>query len=518
MNLIVKDITNQLCEKYPNRRIFVISDQHFFHSNIIEFSRPNFANDGVDYMNSYIINAHNSVITDDDIVFFLGDFSFINSRIAEINQKLNGHKFLILGNHDDFNFYRNKSLGFEGVFIHPVQFEKMLLSHEPICENASDANSKLIYQDFEKNKLINYHGHIHIKEQIDERHINCTCEALDYVPKYIGRTRCNQNRRNKYLIEHDNFNDILHIISGINNSISPNILIMDYIYSLILSFISTDERFNTKAFINGSYTYFKKYGMIFRPTSDLDISLLDIENQESRYKLEKLLRELLHYLFLSINDINGLMINVLKFLKNIRISEVYYWNNDVHCKAFIDANCVNSPVYRPSDFIQFDGMSKIEQLMHRYNISVSDSFVMPSFRVNFMNTTSDIVNILLQYLYQTSSTIEEKKHQLKKIRYILNTKDVKIDDSIIEDTMIRFLIRNILFFNMCNREKEIESINSKEIHEKELVWIGMSKNLAHVYDVLLSEGSLYNQMLREIKSYDVSKTVEASKGYIKAII
>ncbi len=71
-----KDIYELLCKRHPNSNIFIISDHHFYHSNIIQYQRPEFNN--VMEMNEYIINCHNSVVSSNDIVIFLGDFCLKN--------------------------------------------------------------------------------------------------------------------------------------------------------------------------------------------------------------------------------------------------------------------------------------------------------------------------------------------------------------------------------------------------------------------------------------------------------
>lgn len=88
-----KDIYNLLCKRHPNRKIYVISDNHFYHSNIIKYQRTEF-NDVIK-MNEYIINQHNSIVNNDDIVIFLGDFSFKKSSIKNLLEQMKGHKIYI---------------------------------------------------------------------------------------------------------------------------------------------------------------------------------------------------------------------------------------------------------------------------------------------------------------------------------------------------------------------------------------------------------------------------------------
>lgn len=80
---------------------FVYSDAHFGHKNILQFE-PCRATamriDGFDDHTEWLINNFNSTVSDDDTVLILGDLAF--NGIAEVLPRLNGKKYLILGNHD----------------------------------------------------------------------------------------------------------------------------------------------------------------------------------------------------------------------------------------------------------------------------------------------------------------------------------------------------------------------------------------------------------------------------------
>jgi calcineurin-like phosphoesterase family protein len=83
-----------------NQNIFFISDIHFNHKNVLNFDNRPYVS--IEDMNRGIVENWNSVVADNDIVFFLGDFSFSSSmRFNEniINQ-LNGKIYFIVGNHD----------------------------------------------------------------------------------------------------------------------------------------------------------------------------------------------------------------------------------------------------------------------------------------------------------------------------------------------------------------------------------------------------------------------------------
>ena len=77
------------------------SDHHFYHRNIQKFCPDTRAGDTVEEMNQLLIEAHNTVVTPDDEVWFLGDFSFGTAeQTKSIISQLNGQLNLVLGNHD----------------------------------------------------------------------------------------------------------------------------------------------------------------------------------------------------------------------------------------------------------------------------------------------------------------------------------------------------------------------------------------------------------------------------------
>lgn len=83
------------------QNIFFISDSHFFHANVIGFDNRPF-ND-VNEMNETMITNWNSVVGEEDTIFYLGDLSFNRKNEAnkELVHKLNGKIHFILGNHDN---------------------------------------------------------------------------------------------------------------------------------------------------------------------------------------------------------------------------------------------------------------------------------------------------------------------------------------------------------------------------------------------------------------------------------
>ena len=91
--------------------IYVTSDTHFNHKNIIEYCNRPYSS--VEEMNKAIIDNWNSVVKDEDTVYVLGDFCLGGKEaIKELCSQLKGHKILIKGNHDHGTNTTYKEAGF----------------------------------------------------------------------------------------------------------------------------------------------------------------------------------------------------------------------------------------------------------------------------------------------------------------------------------------------------------------------------------------------------------------------
>lgn len=93
---------------------FIASDHHFGHSKIEQYepSRGRYRELGFTSMEEMLIHNHNSKVSPEDTVLFLGDFSWNDPK--NWISKLNGKKYLVLGNHDRKSDVSYE--GFEGVF------------------------------------------------------------------------------------------------------------------------------------------------------------------------------------------------------------------------------------------------------------------------------------------------------------------------------------------------------------------------------------------------------------------
>ena len=153
---------------------FIISDQHYFHYNIIRYCDRPFLN--IQTMNEYMTEQWNSVVKPDDTVINLGDVGFGKfDQLNSIIKQLNGYKILILGNHDKraggISFWER--IGFNEVYKKPIILdENIILSHEPIID-----------EDIMKNFKFNYHGHLHNNSSMNnDKYKNFSVELINYTP------------------------------------------------------------------------------------------------------------------------------------------------------------------------------------------------------------------------------------------------------------------------------------------------------------------------------------------------
>ena len=80
-------------------KYYFTSDEHLGHTNIIKYCERPFTS--VESMDNQIIERHNELVKDDDIVIHCGDFTFKDRKTAEnyIRRLKGKHEFLI-GSHD----------------------------------------------------------------------------------------------------------------------------------------------------------------------------------------------------------------------------------------------------------------------------------------------------------------------------------------------------------------------------------------------------------------------------------
>lgn len=159
------------------RDIWVISDTHFGHQNIIGYCNRPYRNYLL--MDKDIVERWNSVVKPDDIVYHLGDVYMQCSKdyIENTLGRLNGRKRLILGNHDNGKDQILQRY-FQKIMMWRMFPEfNILLTHVPVHESSL------------RETMVNVHGHIHDKPS-PKGPYKCVCvEQINYIPINIEDLR-----------------------------------------------------------------------------------------------------------------------------------------------------------------------------------------------------------------------------------------------------------------------------------------------------------------------------------------
>jgi calcineurin-like phosphoesterase family protein len=166
-----------------------IADLHFGHVNMAK--KRGFAT--VEEHDEHIIAKWNSVVHKRDITYILGDVTMEKAEYDVLN-RLNGRKYVVLGNHDKLGHTR-KLLEYVDSVTGMMKYKGVILTHCPIHS-----------MELEYRFKHNIHGHIHEKlvmkkvtlmgftvfNRVDRRYHGVSCEQVDYTPKtleQLGITR-----------------------------------------------------------------------------------------------------------------------------------------------------------------------------------------------------------------------------------------------------------------------------------------------------------------------------------------
>lgn len=172
---------------------FYIADWHYGHDNVIGFDNRPFVD--VDEMNKELIRRWNSVVSNGDIVYILGDMFWCTPKIATpIMDELNGQKFLIKGNHDRWNDSK-----FDKKFVKITDYlevedgdKRIVLSHYPIpCfKNHFYGWAHLyghVHSSFEWNMM--EHDRFLMEslyyKRCDMINVGCMMPWMDYTPRTL---------------------------------------------------------------------------------------------------------------------------------------------------------------------------------------------------------------------------------------------------------------------------------------------------------------------------------------------
>lgn len=268
-------------------KIYMISDTHFNHKNIIDYCNRPFKD--IDEMNNTIINNWNKIVKKDDIVYHLGDL-FLGSKfdLKDIVDRLNGTIYLIRGNHDRLTVKSYEDCGIIVLKNAPIIMDdyKIMLSHRPLPDTMINDG------------YINIHGHIHqnkLEDTYDNTKYSVKCKSIivHNIPvlleSYYYEAYSLDDRI--ILIEKDATYDDLSLLvpkeieellisykSRNNSGIKMKRIILEKLYQFLLSDIDKYKSYNSSLF-SSIKTVITKMGV----SQEIDKKYQNLTN----YKLRK---------------------------------------------------------------------------------------------------------------------------------------------------------------------------------------------------------------------------------------
>ena len=170
--------------------IYYTSDLHFGHKNILKYEhRPFYTVEGM--AQGLIENWNNTVRSENDEIYVLGDVAFTNSKLTvdilnDIIKQLKGKKHLIVGNHD--HFINKKD-------FKPYLWEE-IVPYKEIKDSYKDEDHNIITKDIvlchypieswngKEHGSIHLHGHLHSHptELALANRYNVGCDLWRYKP------------------------------------------------------------------------------------------------------------------------------------------------------------------------------------------------------------------------------------------------------------------------------------------------------------------------------------------------
>lgn len=164
------NILERFLSYFLKPKIFVTSDLHLGHTNIIKYCKRPFNN--VKEMNIVLVKNWNNIISNRDVVYFLGDLAYGKNTTTDYwYNKLKGQIIFIKGNHDlsnDITFHELQILKYKNISFY--------LCHDP-NNVPSNWNGWVIYGHHHNNNLIEFP----FFDRKNKR-INISVELTNYKP------------------------------------------------------------------------------------------------------------------------------------------------------------------------------------------------------------------------------------------------------------------------------------------------------------------------------------------------
>lgn len=180
--------------KVDAHKTYLISDTHFGHDNIIKYDNRPFKN--TEEMDEHMILKWNQTVEPDDTVIHLGDVFWGRNneeRMLSVMSRLNGHKWLVKGNHD-IDFIEIASSFFEVIepYLELKLFKNLEVSHHNVilCHYPISVWNKMHKGSY------HFHGHTHgsfkgvgkiLDVGVNNKHMNYTPKSIKELIEIVDK-------------------------------------------------------------------------------------------------------------------------------------------------------------------------------------------------------------------------------------------------------------------------------------------------------------------------------------------
>ena len=154
-------------------KIFITSNQQFGRFGAISEFNRDFST--IDEMNTHLINKWNSVVSDEDIVYVLGDFMWDPETAEKIIVKLKGTVFATLGTYD-YSIEEISKFGNINIVKRDINYDenlKICMSYWPLKDWPFRNHGSI--------SVIGKHGD-EFKTSHGDSILNVSCDYWDYKP------------------------------------------------------------------------------------------------------------------------------------------------------------------------------------------------------------------------------------------------------------------------------------------------------------------------------------------------
>jgi calcineurin-like phosphoesterase family protein len=162
-------------------KVFVTSNQQFGRKGAIRSYKRPF--DDVDEMNLQLVEAWNSVVSDEDIVYVLGNFAWDPETLEVITKNLNGDIIVISGEYD--NAVRDVA-EIEGII--DIEYLYNAIEEHPEIDATLSYWPLSVWPNKNKGSysIIGFPGKEY-KTNHKSRIINCACDYWEFKPIEISK-------------------------------------------------------------------------------------------------------------------------------------------------------------------------------------------------------------------------------------------------------------------------------------------------------------------------------------------